>query len=114
MQGKILVSASSEAQHGCVTKVVLSFGNAGLTIAVNPDTDEVEVRWLNPCQLASDPCRGLMTFVGQKLGWTWSARNDRGYRDAFLLSFEETVVPQVAFVGVAGELRIRLLSAQGG
>lgn len=81
----------------------------GLHITVNPDTDELVAtltgtadlgggRWIDVDQLAD--------CVGANIGWCWSAINSQGYWDLFMLSLEGGVVPALAFLGMASEVKV--------
>ena len=81
----------------------------GLHITVNPDTDELVATLTD----AAEPDGGrwidvdlLADCVGSDIGWCWSAINSQGYWDMFMLSLEGGVIPSLAFLGMASEVKV--------
>lgn len=85
-----------------------------LVLGVNLDTDEIIVSLTQDAR--SEPDWGdvpeLQDLVGRRLGWCWEARNNQGYRDCFMLAFEDNaVVPKVCFTGLASSIEIGKISS---
>jgi hypothetical protein len=90
-------------------EVVVMGETLGLHIAVNFDADELVATLTDNEEPGGGSWRDvdeLADCIGCEIGWCWSAINSQGYWDLFLLSFESLVVPSVAFLGVASEVKI--------
>lgn len=82
-------------------RLMLSDGSQ-LYIRTTDDTDELIVeREMNSNNIALCPEESeleiLNNFLGLDVVWCWVGINWRGYKDIFMLSFEDTW-PQIAFV----------------
>lgn len=110
-QSTCRITAKIEADDPRPTwwEMVVMGETLGLHITVNCDTDELIValtdvaepgggRWIDVEQLAD--------CIGGKIGWCWSAINSQGYWDLFILSFEGSAIPSVAFLGMASEVHV--------
>ena len=116
LQGQRVVSimgcAARQTKEGMkVNQVALILERATLLISVHEDTDEIILR-------ASEDGRAIMgssrkwrkltplsKYTAKKVGWCWTARNDRGYGDLFILSFRG-IEPEIVFCGIASSLWI--------
>ena len=92
-------------------EVALCLERETLLISVNPSTDEIILESSSDRDTPLGPARrwvsmsSLSQYVGKELGWSWMARDYRGYADLFILSFD-AVWPQIAFCGAASSLWI--------
>jgi len=92
-------------------EVALCLERETLLISVNPSTDEIILESSSDRDTLLGPARrwvsmsSLSQYVGKELGWSWMARDYRGYADLFILSFD-AVWPQIAFCGAASSLWI--------
>ncbi|MEM7570540.1 MAG: DUF6334 family protein, partial [Pseudomonadota bacterium] len=85
--------------------------NYAIKITTHEDTDEVcvsSVRWVD-----RENSKGVDFFdkyLGKKVGWCWQCTNSQGYRDSFMISFDEVVIPQLMFIVVASSIEYREIS----
>jgi hypothetical protein len=92
-------------------QVAICLERETLLISVNPSTDEIVLESSSDRDTLLGPARrwvsvaSLSQYVGNELGWSWMARNYRGYSDLFILSFD-VLTPQIAFCGAATSLWI--------
>ncbi|NOX81546.1 MAG: hypothetical protein GXP06_00855 [Alphaproteobacteria bacterium] len=92
-------------------RIVIDVATAALELSVNIDTDELIIELHEPYENTPGTLSNIndyLNFVGRKLGWVWTAKNYRGYDDAFMLALGEAVPdaldPAYAFVGAGSSI----------
>lgn len=92
-----------------VKEVALVLERTTLLISVNEDTDEIILRASEDRLAIMGSSRKwrkltpLSRYTAKKVGWCWTARNDRGYGDLFILSFRG-IEPEIVFCAIASSL----------
>ncbi len=92
-------------------RIVIDVAAAALEISVNIDTDELIIELHEPRKNTADALSNIddrLNLVGRTLGWAWTAKNYRGYDDAFMLALGDVVPealdPAYAFVGAGSSI----------
>jgi hypothetical protein len=100
-----LVGVFERITDGCRDVIVLKFPDAVLALAVDADTDTIEVRCHDAASfdLADLTCINdappWPSLCGKSFGWGWVTINQQGYQDGVVLSFnglEPSVMLNVA------------------
>jgi len=105
------VRAMNDGSFNC-DRIIIGIADAAVEIAVNIDTDELIIELYDPyesCAALTD-IGNQLNLMGRKLGWAWTAKNYRGYYDAFMLALGEIVPeaqdPAYAFVGAGSSISV--------
>lgn len=93
--------AISMLTPGIVGSVELYFGDQGIQITANPDTDEIVLLSVERPQ-RKEPLLGcpFQPAVGKPLFQAWAGTNDRGYKDMIQLCFGRDVADEHIVVQV--------------
>jgi hypothetical protein len=93
-----------------INEVRLVFGKYAIIYTGLPNTDEVlfeiyphaENNQFNEI-LTKTVGRHLEKWIGTKLGWIWECKNDRGYTDLYILSFDD-IIPNIGIFGLGSSI----------
>lgn len=103
---------------GCRDELVLAFDHATLVFRADPDTDALDVRYLEADFHPLPEHRSLTStafdqFFGAELGWSWLAINQQGYCDTALLSFNG-IIPNVMAHVIASSIAVFGIGPEAG
>ena len=104
--GEFLTSSYIESDNQFVDKLVLIFNERSITITPIPDTDELNIQFVNNTnQVNSDSSKTIFNeFIGKKLSFTWKAVNSNGYFDLLVFAFDN-LQPDISILSEGSSLK---------
>jgi Family of unknown function (DUF6334) len=96
---------------GCRDELILDLGDCFHRFRVDIDTDEIGGEFHAAPFLAKKGFRSIRgtapwkKYIKKECGWTWLARNQQGYLDTILLSFD-VVIPNLLLYGLASSIEV--------
>ena len=104
--GEFLTSSHIESDNQFVDKLVLIFNERSIMITPIPDTDELNIEFVNNTnQVNSDSSKTIFNeFIGKKLSFTWKAVNSNGYFDLLVFAFDN-LQPDISILSEGSSLK---------
>ncbi len=113
-------------EDGCRSEIVVQLSEGYIEFRADADTDSLCFEW-NPGEFCEGPHhtsvggetddRGPSSpwkaFMGKECGWTWVARNQQGYCDSVMLSFDG-IVPNILLYVMCSSIYVYSIVAGGG
>jgi hypothetical protein len=101
--------------HGCLERIVLSFGPTSLVVVADEDDDTVAISAADTDALEITPESDVShlplwePFIAKPFGWGYAVVNQQGYCDGLLLSFGD-IRPKVLLQIMASSIEVTAIS----